>query len=228
MPNKRIRLLIVDDDPALRASLMEIFRACGNEVGSAEDGFSALTSMRREMPDILLSDLNMPRMSGFELLSVVRRRFPRVRVIAMSSAFQGAGVPVGIAADNYYEKGTSLGGLLGMVAAMSRPEKLGAPRAADALIPIWMPSNGHNAAGKAYITIYCPECLRTFPQVLGEPSAEIHEAGCIYCKNLVHYAIVKPVGTARAKLLPKARGKRAIGNAIGDELGDAIGDAIIA
>ena len=212
MPEKRIKLLIVDDDAALRSSLEEIFHACGNEVRSAEDGFSALTAMRREVPDILLSDLNMPRMSGFELLSVVRRRFPRVWVIAMSSAFRGAGVPVGIPADNYYEKGTSLGTLLEMVAAMSRPENLGAQRATDALIPIWMPSNGHNASGKAYITIYCPECLRTFPQVLGEPSEEIHEAGCIYCKSLVHYAIVKPARATRAKLLPRGEGKRGSGD----------------
>ena len=53
----------------------------------AEDGFSALAEIRKEVPDILLSDLNMPRMSGFELLSVVRRRFPSIRTIAMSGAF---------------------------------------------------------------------------------------------------------------------------------------------
>jgi len=54
----------------------------------------------------LLSDLNI--MSGFELLSMVRRRFPTVRVIAMSGAFSGNQVPCGVTADAFYEKGNSV------------------------------------------------------------------------------------------------------------------------
>jgi CheY-like chemotaxis protein len=42
----------------------------------------------RKIPEILLSDLNMPGMSGFELLSAVRRRFSAIQVIAMSERFQ--------------------------------------------------------------------------------------------------------------------------------------------
>ena len=67
------------------------------------------------VPDILLSDLNMPRMSGFELLSVVRRRFPEVFVIASSAAFSGEEVPAGIAADAFYEKSTGLTRLFELV-----------------------------------------------------------------------------------------------------------------
>jgi len=63
-------------------------------VRSADNGFSALREIRQEMPDILLTDLNMPGMSGFELLSVVHRRFPAVHKIAMSGAFFGSEVPV--------------------------------------------------------------------------------------------------------------------------------------
>ena len=58
-----------------------------------------------EVPDVILSDLNMPGMSGFEFLSVVRRRFPTVKVIAMSSAFAVDDIPPGVAADAFYQKG---------------------------------------------------------------------------------------------------------------------------
>ena len=61
---------------------------------------------------MILSDLNMPGMSGFEFLSVVRRRFPTVKVVAMSSAFTVDAIPPGVAADGFYQKGSSLGHLL--------------------------------------------------------------------------------------------------------------------
>lgn len=48
----------------------------GFSVRTAEDGFTALQILREVLPDIILSDLRMPGMSGFELLSIVRRRFP--------------------------------------------------------------------------------------------------------------------------------------------------------
>ena len=79
--------IIVDDDVSVRESLTELFTDFGLSVRSAEDGSSALFEIRQEVPDIILSDLNMPRMSGCEFLSLVRRRFPAIRVIAMSGAF---------------------------------------------------------------------------------------------------------------------------------------------
>ncbi len=67
------------------------------------------------MPDIMLSDLNMPCMSGFELLSVVRHRLPSIRVIAMSGAFSGNEVPSGVAADAFYQKGSGIRALLKII-----------------------------------------------------------------------------------------------------------------
>jgi len=94
-------LLVVDDNPALLRVLSEIFKGHGYTVRTAPDGFAALTAIRDRAPDVLLSDLNMPRMSGFELLSVVRRRFPAIAVIAMSGAYKSVIVPAGVAADGF-------------------------------------------------------------------------------------------------------------------------------
>ncbi len=123
MLNANVKLLIVDDNESLRESLSQLFTEFGLSVRSAEDGSSALMEIRQEVPDIILSDLNMPRMSGFEFLSIVRRRFPAIRVIAMSAEFFGDDIPPGIAADAFYEKGPKLSPLLHLVHAMTFPER---------------------------------------------------------------------------------------------------------
>ena len=118
MPNAKVKLLVVEDDVSLRMSLAEFFAEFGHSVRSAADGFSALAEIENEIPDILLSDLYMPGMSGFELLSVVRCQFPTIRVIAMSSAFSGENVPPGLPADAFHPKGTNVRSLLQLVTTM--------------------------------------------------------------------------------------------------------------
>ena len=105
MTSELASILIVDDNDDLRRTLRNLFVDCGYTVRTAADGFLALAEMKSELPDVLISDLDMPRMSGFELLFVVRERFPEVGVIAMSGAYSGNGVPRGVAADAFYPKG---------------------------------------------------------------------------------------------------------------------------
>jgi CheY-like chemotaxis protein len=120
MPETKASLLIVDDEPSIRESLSFVLTEVGYSVRATEDGFSALIEIQKEIPDIILSDLNMPGMSGFELLSVVRRRFPAIPMIAMSGAFSGDEVPSGVVADAFYQKGSSLGALLMIMGALPR------------------------------------------------------------------------------------------------------------
>jgi CheY-like chemotaxis protein len=192
MPDKKANILVVEDDVLTRKSLSSMLSESGYKVRSAEDGFSALSEIRNGLPDILLSDLNMPGMSGFELLSVIRRRFPIIQVIAMSGMYSGDGVPPGVAADAFYEKGSSPVFLLQIVEVMSHPERKSMLQHSCALAPIWIPRNGHDSSGEPYVIITCSECLRTFPQVLGNAASPIQETGCVYCSSLIHYAIVQP------------------------------------
>jgi CheY-like chemotaxis protein len=204
MPQAKVRLLIVDDEPSTRMLLSHIFTELGHSVRSAEDGFSALFEIRHEIPDVILSDLNMPGMSGFEFLSVVRRRFPAIYVIAMSGAFSGDGVQPGVAADAFYEKATNLGSLLQIVEAVTHPERPTIQHSSG-LAPIWIQSNGHDPSGEAYVMIACPECLRTFPQALGK-AIPIHETACVHCSSLIHYAIVQPINPASPQAIQRKPG----------------------
>ena len=87
MLNEMNDIVLVDDNPTLLGVLSEIFKTHGYTVRTASDGFAALAAIRERVPNVLLSDLYMPGMSGFELLSVVRRRFTTIAVIAMSGAY---------------------------------------------------------------------------------------------------------------------------------------------
>jgi CheY-like chemotaxis protein len=100
------RILVVDEDPSIRATISMLLANEGYEVATAVDGFDGLLQMKSELPELIISDLNMPHMSGFEYLSVIRRRFPQALVIAMSGAYQaGDTVPGGVIADAFYAKG---------------------------------------------------------------------------------------------------------------------------
>jgi len=116
-------LLIVDDDEPLRTALCDLFGESGYRARCAEDGFSALRAIRQKVPDIVLSDLNMPGMSGLEFLFVVRRRFPNIGVIAMSGAFSGNVIPPGGTADAFLEKGADLDSLKRIVETITRMNK---------------------------------------------------------------------------------------------------------
>jgi CheY-like chemotaxis protein len=202
MPNAKAKVLIVDDETSIRTSLSLILTTVGHIVRSVGDGFSALAGLRNDVPDILISDLNMPGMSGFELLSVVRRRFPTIQVIAMSGAFSGDSVPLGVAADVFYEKGSNPSTLLEKVKAMAQIAR-SSIRHSNTPTPIWIPKNGHDPTGAEYVMVSCPQCLRTFPQVLGGDVQPIREAGCAHCSSLIHYAIVQPVDTPSKEVLQR-------------------------
>jgi CheY-like chemotaxis protein len=123
MPCTKERLLIVDDEPSIRESLSSVLTEIGYPVRAAEDGFSALAEIRREIPDMILSDLNMPGMSGYEFIAVVRRRFPAIPVIAMSGAFSGDEVPFEVPADAFYRKGGGVRSLLKIMESLAPPKR---------------------------------------------------------------------------------------------------------
>jgi len=77
-------ILVVDDDLSIRESLSLLLVSSGYDVSTAKDGFAALLHLRQALPDLIISDLNMPQMSGYELLSVVRRRFPTIMTVAIA------------------------------------------------------------------------------------------------------------------------------------------------
>ncbi|MCH2171175.1 sigma-54 dependent transcriptional regulator [Myxococcota bacterium] len=79
------RILIIDDDPALRESLAMVLASEGFEVGTAEDGEKALQAVDRCPYEIVLCDLRMPGIDGLELLPELLRRLPGSTILMMSA-----------------------------------------------------------------------------------------------------------------------------------------------
>ncbi|CAN5547372.1 N/A [soil metagenome] len=84
LPSKHICILLVDDSPVERMALGHFLRREGYRVDEAEDGKSALAHLQNREVDLLLLDLQMPEMSGFEVLSYLQKHRRGLPVILLS------------------------------------------------------------------------------------------------------------------------------------------------
>lgn len=114
----KTHILVVDDDPSVRESLGMLLMSAGYDVATADNGINAVSHLNRTVPDLLVTDLNMPQMSGVELISHVRSRHPSVSIVAMSGNYQGDAVPAGVIADRFYLKGQPSHNLLTTIASL--------------------------------------------------------------------------------------------------------------
>jgi CheY-like chemotaxis protein len=177
------RILIVEDDPTLREFGKLLLGAQGYEVLGAEDGFDGLAALKQSLPDIIISDLAMPNMNGFEFLSVVRRRFPTIPVIAISGEFSGLSVPESVLADAFFSKGEYQAPqlfekILELLHHLPTRPRVGKPDKAA----VWVKND------KGTIAVTCSECLRTFP--VSSTQRGINEAECDFCSSMIRFEII--------------------------------------
>jgi two-component system, NarL family, nitrate/nitrite response regulator NarL len=87
MTMDRINVLIVDDHPmvleGMRSMLAQIDFV--NINGTASNAFEAIENIKNKLPDIVITDINMPEVSGIELTAKIKAEYPAVKVIAMST-----------------------------------------------------------------------------------------------------------------------------------------------
>lgn len=177
-------ILLVDDDSTLRNLLSTALTHAGFAVRCAYDGLAGLEAMRSISPDLIISDLQMPRMSGFEFLSVVRRRFPNIPVIAISGSPIEELAPSDLAADAFCPKAAGdVGVLLSIIAQLaddgfSPHNRLGSS-------PIWVQVSNP----KHSIYLNCPICLRNFPHIFGIVPLSPVDIICIHCGIANKYAV---------------------------------------
>lgn len=119
---KATKVLIVDDEAGVRELLKDALGLAGFEFQTAGDGMSALTLLRTFTPDIMIIDINMPLMDGFELVERLRKIGNDIPVLMLSARADRVDVTRGLTlgADDYVTKPFGLEELVLRVRAILR------------------------------------------------------------------------------------------------------------
>ncbi len=116
------RILVIDDEPEMVRGLEDNFRFEGYQTLSATDGAEGLALALREGPDLVLLDIMMPRMSGWDVLRALRDKQLDIPVIMLTARGEEVDRVLGLelGADDYVTKPFSLRELLARVRAVLR------------------------------------------------------------------------------------------------------------
>ena len=101
-------ILVVDDHPIMREVICQILEDAGYEVRSAVEGNDALRALSHTRFDLVVTDIVMPHMDGIELIGELRRRYPDVRIIAMSGGDERIPIKDGLSIARRLGAGTTL------------------------------------------------------------------------------------------------------------------------
>jgi CheY-like chemotaxis protein len=81
---QQMRILLVDDHALVRDAISQGLELLGHKVTHAANANAAIAALEGDAPDVLVTDIEMPGMSGLELIERVRRVYPRLAIVAMS------------------------------------------------------------------------------------------------------------------------------------------------
>jgi DNA-binding response OmpR family regulator len=183
--NSANSVLLVDDDPSMRELLSSRLEAAGFEARQAEDGIDGLVKLRDELPEVIISDIQMPRMSGVEFVSVVRHRFPSIPVIILSGS-SPVELPTEAEPDAWFEKGPlQFRELLQSLRDLVRktPDRADVPQVVNTPVRT-------RPCGAGEFVLTCPDCLRRF-QVMSRSENKTAErtAVCAHCEAHVPFLV---------------------------------------
>jgi DNA-binding response OmpR family regulator len=130
------KILVVDDDPDMREALQMILESADYTVVTGEDGEECLSMIKQEQPDLLILDLLMPKMDGFEVCKALKdprlAKYAKIPIIILSSVQEGVSqrryeleTGVRLDVDDYVEKpieGSVLLERVGIIIKRIRPE----------------------------------------------------------------------------------------------------------
>jgi DNA-binding response OmpR family regulator len=142
------KILIVEDNPALLRGLKDNFQAQGYQVRTANDGEKGLDALLRDPPDLVLLDVMLPKVNGYEICRLARSRQLSTPIIMLSAKTQEDDVVCGLelGADDYVTKPFGIRELIARARLLSRRGALGATQGRAGVSPAPAPVAGSSPA----------------------------------------------------------------------------------
>jgi DNA-binding response OmpR family regulator len=140
-------ILVVEDDPTLRMSLRASLRSAGFKVLVASNGAEGLDVALNELPDLVLLDVMMPELNGFEVLAQIRERHAELPVLMVTAkgAEEDKVRGLGLGADDYLVKPFGVAELVARVNAALRVRRLARGRSEHVTIgPVKVDFTSHS------------------------------------------------------------------------------------
>ncbi|WP_426188251.1 response regulator [Microbacterium sp. TWP3-1-2b2] len=133
-----IRVLIVDDDPLVRSALSHFVSRDAEiqVIGEAESGLEAIAFVERDIPDVIMMDVQMPDMNGIEATAAIAERWPDIRILAVTT-LEGSDTVLPMlsaGASGYMLKDSSAESILAGVREVHKGASSLSPRIASMLI----------------------------------------------------------------------------------------------
>src|SRR4026209_1078489 len=123
-------VLIIEDDPTMLTGLKDNFEFKGYKVVTAADGEKGLKAALNARPDLIILDIMLPRINGYEICRLVREEKLQMPIIMLTAKGEESDVVLGLnlGADDYVTKPFSIKELLARAAAFLRRSKKEAPQ----------------------------------------------------------------------------------------------------
>ncbi len=122
MNPSEITLFVVEDDPSIRFGLEEVLSGAGYRVHSCADGGEALRGIAEHLPDLLVLDVMLPGVSGYDIARQLRKAACRIPILMLTAKGQEIDKVVGLkaGADDYVTKPFGINELLARIEALLR------------------------------------------------------------------------------------------------------------
>ena len=123
---KRKTILVVEDDPEYRMLLRARLQSYGFNIIEAEDGITGVELVRSQSPDLILLDVMLPRMNGFEVAKIIKKYGPRnIPLIMLTALADERSKKTGISAgaDAYLTKSCDSSLLLNKISDILKNEQ---------------------------------------------------------------------------------------------------------
>jgi DNA-binding response OmpR family regulator len=133
------KILIVEDEEAIRLGLVDLLEIEGYEIDVAVDGEQAMEQVRQKQPELVILDLMLPKVSGYDVCRYIRKTFPHIFILMLTAKNEEINKIQGLemGADDYVTKPFSVFELMARIKSLLRRVSLekspGSPAASDVL-----------------------------------------------------------------------------------------------